>query len=414
MQPRAPPRSWTLLSGPHTATREIGHERDSRGRANRDRAARGLRVGRVLREASGGGGARGAPGHPGHPGCDAGGRARDDGAARARADRPPPERRGGHGGRHRPPCLGRGRRARQRHRRPRAGLRRRAGVAVRPSVGARAARRARACRAAAGVGGRPSHRVRRGGRDRGEARARHEPRPLRGGLARHVRPGRLRRGGGRQPRAGALGRAHRARAGHRRVTRERRQGELRHRRQAAARRARRAERRGSRAPRRGGLHRQPARSRARRWLRLHLWRGRPARVGPGDGRARRAARGGGPGHRRQALPGLRQHAPGPGCHAGPGRGAPLRRGRGGGGRVRRALHGAAPAHLRPRADRARGQVLDAVLRVGGAAGRRGGPGPVRGGSRAAGRRAGPDAARDAWSCTRTRPRGTACPRGSAR
>ena len=152
------------------------------------------------------------------------------------------ERRG-HDRGHAAARIGRGRCPRERHGGPRAGLRRPAPVAVGASIGAGPARRAGPGRAPAPLRGRAHHRVRRRGGDRSEARTGAESGPLRNGLARHVDPRRIRRGGRGGQAARALGRAHRAGAGHRRLHGERDQGELRHRLQAAARRARRALRR---------------------------------------------------------------------------------------------------------------------------------------------------------------------------
>src|SRR2546428_18545 len=77
--------------------------------------------------------------------------------------------------------------------------------------------------------------------------------------------------------------------------------------------------------------------------------------------------------------------------AAPGGGARDRPEGGRGRRVRRQLHGAAPAHLRPGGDGSAGQVLDALLHRRRAAGPHGGTRTVRRGARAPRRRADPHA-----------------------
>ena len=84
-------------------------------------------------------------------------------------------------------------------------------------------------------------------------------------------------------------------------------------------------RRRGRAARGSRLHREPARARAQGWLWRDVWRGQRSGLGPRHRGARRAARGRRPRHRGQALPGLREHTPGPRRDAGPRRGARDRR-----------------------------------------------------------------------------------------
>ena len=249
-------------------------------------------------------------GHPRHARRHPGGRRRGHGRARPRADRAPAV--GGRGDDRRDVAarVRRGRRARQRRRRrtrsttttcrPRSpGTRRRRSCAAALALAERARR----------VGADLRDRVRGRRGDRGQARARGESRALRGRLARDRDARRLRRRRRRGEAVRALDRAHRARARHRGVDGERDQGELRHRRQAAARRPRRALRLEAALLAQAGFTGNPARS-STSMASAPRTAAAPSRVGPETvldlGTPHEVV---GPGHRREALPGVREHAP---------------------------------------------------------------------------------------------------------
>ncbi len=210
-----------------------------------------------------------------------------------------------------------------------------------------------------GPGARPRlhHRV----RDRRHPRHRAEPGSLYAGLARHLvdRHARLRRGGrahhGTRPRPDA------PRPRHRRLSRLRAQGELRLDDEALSRGPRRAERAPCRAARARGHDRVRDRARRPAGICLGLRRRRPRlRSGPRGPRPHLAS----PGlrHRGQALPVVRPDAFGDRRAHRSSRRAPAEPGRRRRGAGRRDPGRPRRARARAPHDRARAEVLDAVLR----------------------------------------------------